>query len=254
MTATTPGVISSPNYPFYYAQYKSCVWYVKPSNMSRHLEIDFIVLDLAPPEKSGGKCHDQLIIYHGNNRIISIEAGTAQPLVKSNSFRQHHFPKKIISNGSVMVTLKSCFRFSMSRYQGFLMRYRETDCPGCGIGDAQCSRIHNCSSSCGQILSINYPLNYVNNHRCQWLIRAPPGHYFNVTIEDFDIVDTVKFRSPSSAKDLGRGEGGGPSSAPSSGNQKSEKLSGCIFDHLSFTDVSTGIVLGTMAIVFKVFY
>lgn len=108
----------------------------------------------------------------------------------------------------------------MSRYQGFLLRFRETDCPGCGIGDSKCSRIYNCTSLCGQIMSINYPLNYVDNHRCQWLIRAPRGHYFNVTIEDFDVV------------------------LPPSARNRRTAANGCIYDHLTFTDPSTGMSLG----------
>ena len=47
------GVVYSPNYPFYYAQYKSCWWYINPG--SNHVELDFMVLDLAPKDKSGGK-------------------------------------------------------------------------------------------------------------------------------------------------------------------------------------------------------
>lgn len=242
LTASTPGVISSPNYPFYYAQYKSCVWHILPSTKNGHIELDFIVLDLAPAEKSGGKCHDKLMIHHvAKQPAIIIEAGTGQYLQprSTNFFRQQHFPKKIISNGPIVLTLATCFRFSMSRYQGFLLRYRETDCPGCGIGDARCSRIHNCTSLCGRILSINYPLNYGNNHRCQWLIRAPPGHYFNVTIEDFDIADTVLYATP---KKRSQSTNSQPTSGSSTATTRSKR--GCIFDHLSFTDASNGMLLG----------
>lgn len=247
VTASTPGVISSPNYPFYYAQYKSCVWKIVPSKPSGHIELDFIVLDLAPEEKSGGKCHDKLVIHHANRQSpITIEAGAAQLSTlqqrSSSSFRQQYFPKKIISNGPMMLTLSTCFRFSMSRYQGFLLRFRETDCPGCGIGDARCSFIHNCSSLCGRILSINYPLNYINSHRCQWLIRAPPGYYFNVTIEDFDLPDKPAALYSSSI--------GGTlpprkrSQSASSASPSSRSKHGCMFDHLSFTDYSNGMLLG----------
>ena len=227
LTASTPGVISSPNYPFYYAQYKSCVWHIKPNKPDRHIELDFIVLDLAPAEKSGGKCHDGLYINHSPQQsLITIEApstvasGIHRP---AHSFLHRNFPKKIISNGAVTLTLNTCFRFSMTRFQGFLVRFREADCPGCGIGDPRCSRLHNCTSLCGRILSINYPLNYLNNHRCRWLIRAPAGHYFNITIEDFDVAGSQAYTTKSSTN---------------------RPLKHCLFDHLSFIDPSTGMVIG----------
>lgn len=46
-----------------------------------------------------------------------------------------------------------------------------SDCPGCGVGDFQCSELHMCESPCGKIISIGHPLPYPNNHRCSWLIR-----------------------------------------------------------------------------------
>lgn len=222
MTASTPGIISSPNYPFYYAQYKSCVWHIKPQKPNGHIELDFIVLDLAPPEKSGGKCHDNLYIDHSpyQSSPIIIEA-SADSLQHQDLALRQNFPKKIISNGELKLKLNTCFRFTMTRYQGFLVRFRETDCPGCGIGDSRCSRVHNCNSLCGQIFSINYPLNYLNNHRCRWFIRAPSGYYFNITIEDFDIT--------------------GSASYPIKSNRS---VKHCLFDHLSFIDPSTGIILG----------
>lgn len=139
-----------------------------------------------------------------------------------NQHKQLQYPKKIVSNGPISVNLRTCFRFTMSRYQGFLLRFKEADCPGCGVGDSRCSRIHNCTSLCGTIMSINHPLNYIDNHRCQWLIRAPPGHYFNVTIEDFDVVVPFDLK----------------------GRPKRSTSNGCIYDHLTFTDPSTGIILG----------
>ncbi|KAI2811304.1 hypothetical protein BLOT_002478 [Blomia tropicalis] len=95
LTASTPGVISSPNYPFYYAQFKSCVWKIKPSNHSGHIEIDFIILDLAPAEKSGGKCHDQLLIFHSSQQsAISIESGTGS-IQRQYSFGNNNFPRRL---------------------------------------------------------------------------------------------------------------------------------------------------------------
>ena len=68
---------------------------------------------------------------------------------------------------------------------GFYANYRlVSNCSGCGIGDSVCSETHQCNTQCGSILSINYPLNYRNNHRCKWLISAPAQHYINVTVNE----------------------------------------------------------------------
>ncbi|KAF7494181.1 Putative G-protein coupled receptor [Sarcoptes scabiei] len=235
LNASQSGIITSPNYPFYYAQYKSCVWNIQPSKPGLHIELDFIVLDLAPAEKSSGKCNDNLFIYHSSQQTpILIDAGSSKDQ-RSQLIRQQNFPKKIISNGPVTLNLRTCFRTSMTRYQGFMVKYRETDCPGCGIGDLRCSKLHNCASLCGRILSINYPLNYLNNHRCRWLIRAPPGHYFNITIEDFDIADS--YSTTISSKIV-------TSIKTSKKKRRQSSIKTCLFDHLSFIDPSTGIVLG----------
>ncbi|KAH6931055.1 hypothetical protein HPB50_021994 [Hyalomma asiaticum] len=57
------------------------------------------------------------------------------------------------------------------------------------MGDYHCSAAaaHVCDAHCGHIFSIDYPKPYADNHRCAWLIVAPPSHYINVTFEDFDL-------------------------------------------------------------------
>ena len=82
-------------------------------------------------------------------------------------------------------------------------------CSRCGLADGSCSFLHICSSSCGFILSVNYPSNYSDNHRCRWLITAPPDHYINLTINDFDVPSETIFN-------YGLGD--------------------CLFDHVSFVD------------------
>jgi hypothetical protein len=135
----------------------------------------------------------------------------------SQSLKQRLYPKKIISNGAISIHLKTCYRHSISRFQGFLATYKLSKCPGCGIGDSVCGKPHLCDSTCGRILSINYPLNYTNSHRCQWLITAPRGFYVNLTVEDFDVPSTS----------LG-----------------TASTSECAFDHVAFIDATTGTVLG----------
>ncbi|XP_054166072.1 uncharacterized protein LOC128963584 [Oppia nitens] len=212
MTLTEPmGVIYSPNYPFYYAQSKSCWWHINPGP-NKHVELDFVIIDLATKDKNMGKCYDSLSIYHPNETVIESHTRPNSAL----SIKTRLYPKKIISNGAISLHLKTCFRFSISRFQGFYAKYKTSLCPGCGIGDSVCNKIYNCSENCGRILSINYPMNYTNNHRCQWLITAPQESYINVTIDDFDVPNTS---IGTSTRD-------------------------CIFDYISFTDVSTGQLIG----------
>ncbi len=160
------------------------------------------------------RCHDSLSIFHPQETII--EAGNRISQSSSAKIQTRLYPKKIISNGAISLHLKTCFRYSISRFQGFYATYKVSPCAGCGIGDSVCGKVHNCVSNCGRILSINYPLNYINNHRCQWLITAPQEYYVNVTIDDFDVPST------------------------SLGSASTE----CIFDHVSFTDVATGHLIG----------
>ncbi|GIY78727.1 g-protein coupled receptor GRL101 [Caerostris darwini] len=176
--STPQGEVSSPNYPRYYGQDKSCWWTIEPEP-GKHIELNFIVYDLAAKEDpiESGRCRDELTVYsgYGNSSIIKSPDGKL-------------FPKRIISNGLMKIHLQSCFRNSRSRYRGFYARYKSVECPGCGVGDFQCSELHVCESPCGKIVSIGHPLNYQNNHRCRWLIRTEPSHFINLTLQDFDIV------------------------------------------------------------------
>lgn len=89
-------------------------------------------------------------------------------------------------------------------------------CPTCGSGELNCDNVNQCTASCGQVKSVNYPYNYGNNHRCRWSIRAPESYYVNLSIIDFDI--------------------------PSANN--ASKLGTCIFDYLTLIDGYTGKRLG----------
>ncbi|CAL1283053.1 unnamed protein product [Larinioides sclopetarius] len=175
---TTEGWVKSPNYPNYYGMDKSCDWIIKPKDPGRNIELNFIVYDLAQKEDclDSGRCRDELIVYPEFNN---------KSFIKSPDGKL--FPKKIISKGEMRIHLSSCFRNSRSRYRGFLAKFKLVDCPGCGIGDFQCSEQHLCNSDCGTIISIGYPLNYQNNHRCGWLIRAQESRFINLTFQDFDI-------------------------------------------------------------------
>lgn len=175
------GSIASPNHPFYYGQDKSCWWKIMPPP-GKHVWLSFIIFDLAQREASSraGQCQDQLLLYPGRD----LNSNCSDSILSPNG---QTFPKEIISNGAMEIHLKTCFRYSLSRFSGFYATYKFTDCPGCGMGDYHCSALHVCDARCGHIFSIDYPKPYVNNHRCAWLIVAPPSHYINVTFEDFDL-------------------------------------------------------------------
>ncbi|RWS29722.1 relaxin receptor-like protein, partial [Leptotrombidium deliense] len=199
------GMIASPNYPNYYGQDKYCNWHIlPPENSGKSVEINFKVFDLAPKSLKSGKCQDTLLVNYGNKTVN----------ITSNKL----FPKKIISEGSVTLQLQTCYRHSLSRFQGFNATYKFVTCPGCGVGDSSCPQVHTCQSSCGRIVSINYPLNYNNNHRCRWLITAPPEHYLNLTIDDFDV--------------------------PSAVGVTQQRTVSCMFDHVTFIDGTNGSLIG----------
>lgn len=67
-----------------------------------------------------------------------------------------------------------------------------------------------------EIKSVNYPLNYTNNHQWRWALRAPEACYVNLTIIDFDI--------------------------PSSSNVS--KIGTCIYDYLTLIDGYSGKRIG----------
>ena len=108
--------------------------------------------------------------------------------------------------------LRQCNYFKI----GLINSREHSKCPACGSNDSNCENVHQCTSNCGQIKSINYPQNYGNNHRCRWSIRAPNGFYVNLSVIDFDI--------------------------PSANN--ATKLGSCIFDFLTLIDGYTGKRIG----------
>ncbi|XP_065296526.1 uncharacterized protein [Dermacentor albipictus] len=175
------GSIASPSHPFYYGQDKSCWWKILPP-AGKHVWLSFVIFDLARREapSRAGQCQDQLLLCPGRDPNSNCSDSILSPDGQT-------FPKEIISNGPMEIHLKTCFRYSLSRFSGFYATYKFTDCPGCGMGDYHCAAVHVCDAHCGHVFSIDYPKPYVNNHRCAWLIVAPPSHYINVTFEDFDL-------------------------------------------------------------------
>lgn len=147
-----------------------------------------------------------------NVPIIEYKDNSSTTLVKSGgrlSNHHHHYDQRYnylfeVSKTCENYLLKQCPTFKIG-----ILSQELNKCPICGYNDL-------CTSECGQVKSINYPFNYGNNHRCRWSIRAPDGHYVNLSIIDFDI--------------------------PSANN--ATKLGTCIFDHLTLLDGYTGKRLG----------
>lgn len=110
------GVIQSPNYPFYYGQDLSCWWTITPP-LGKNVELDFILFELAKPEPAhrAGSCRDYLTVNLGPG---------LEPIKSSSNGKA--FPKSLISNGSMTITLRSCFRSTISRDRGFFARYHFT--------------------------------------------------------------------------------------------------------------------------------
>nr|XP_054927510.1 uncharacterized protein LOC126532264 isoform X4 [Dermacentor andersoni] len=160
---------------------QGCWWKILPP-AGKHVWLSFVIFDLARREapSRAGQCQDQLLLCPGRDPKSNCSDSILSPNGQT-------FPKEIISNGPMEIHLKTCFRYSLSRFSGFYATYKFTDCPGCGMGDYHCAAVHVCDAHCGHVFSIDYPKPYVNNHRCAWLIVAPPSHYINVTFEDFDL-------------------------------------------------------------------
>ncbi|KAM7315318.1 uncharacterized protein ISCGN_005100 [Ixodes scapularis] len=114
------GAIASPNHPFYYGQDKSCWWKILPPP-GKHVWLSFIIFDLAQREASSraGQCQDQLLLYPGH----SAKSNCSDSILSPNG---HTFPKEIISNGPMEIHLKTCFRYSLSRFSGFYATYKIT--------------------------------------------------------------------------------------------------------------------------------
>lgn len=134
----------------------------------------------------------------------------------SNSTKSNYQPTTLMALiGGKPTFFEPKYELITQPITGFYGNYRLIkNCTGCGVGDADCSEVHHCDSQCGFILSINYPLNYKNSHRCSWQISAPAFHYINITVNEFDV--------PSERR----------------------KHSDCMFDHVSFIDPSTSKLIG----------
>lgn len=62
-----------------------------------------------------------------------------------------------------------------------------SDCAGCNTGKAECSTQNKCTTQCGHITSINYPLPYSPNERCHWHIVVVPDEYIVLIFHEFDV-------------------------------------------------------------------
>ncbi|KAG1705818.1 G-protein coupled receptor GRL101 [Nymphon striatum] len=171
------GLIKTPDFPNYYGQDKSCIWIIQPKT-GWNIWFEFNVLDLAIPEdpNQSGECEDTVTVYHGSSRNTSL----------TSSLSNNLFSKLIISNGKLILHLKSCFRSSLTTSQGFIGKYFLTECSGCGSGDDD---LYMCTTSCGYLYNYGYPISYQSNSRDRWYIKVPASHYIKLTFIEFDVGD-----------------------------------------------------------------
>lgn len=154
---------------------------------------------------------------HSYSRAASCHNGSSEKEFQKTPPALYEFSD--IRNEYISNITRVCENYFSKKCQSFkvgLLTQESIKCPTCGLGDLNCDTLHHCLSDCGHIKSVNYPLNYPNNHRCRWSIRAPENQYVNLSITDFDI--------------------------PSSTN--ASKLGTCIFDYLTLIDGYTGKRLG----------
>ena len=61
-------------------------------------------------------------------------------------------------------------------------------CPGCSVHQS-CTRMEMCSTSCGNILSPAFPINYANDIRCVWQISVATDSFIQLHFKYFDIFE-----------------------------------------------------------------
>ena len=232
----------------------TCIWRIHSPDRARFsaVELNIQVANLRTWSSVHGNCSDSLVItyetdskqtfkqivmssntrfypkkiisptgeLHVNLTICATQSSCpifqAPVNVSSNSTKSAHQPTTLMALiGGKPTFFEPKYELITQPITGFYGNYRLIEnCTGCGVGDSVCSEVHQCNSQCGFILSINYPLNYKNSHRCSWHISAPAQHYINITVNEFDV--------PSERR----------------------KHSDCMFDHVSFIDPSTSKLIG----------
>lgn len=163
-----------------------------------------------------GELHVNLTICATQSSCPIFQAPVSNASSSSNSTKSAYQPTTLMALiGGKPTFFEPKYELITQPITGFYGNYRLIpNCTGCGVGDADCAEVHQCNSQCGFILSINYPLNYKNSHRCSWHITAPELHYINITVNEFDV--------PSERR----------------------KHSDCMFDHVSIFDPSTSKLIG----------
>ncbi|XP_078037937.1 cubilin [Augochlora pura] len=162
----TTGVVSSPNYPFYYKQNLTCTWVIV-APVDHTLKLQFADLDL--PSAYQCELTDHVTISERNpENETSINKLTTICGVNESSIFETSMNEAVIQ-----------FRtdnFEYHNYRGFKLRFTSnTEICGGWL-----------TASSGTLKSKGYP-NIATRHRyCDWKIKVPHGLQIVVDIEDYD--------------------------------------------------------------------
>ncbi|GFS02438.1 Tolloid-like protein 1, partial [Elysia marginata] len=141
----TSGTVRSPNYPSNYPNNARCQWVIRTSPGTRvRLSFTYFRLESCPS--------DYLIVRDGSSSSSSLIGRLCGS----------YTPRPIVASGNVMYL--QFYTDGSVTYRGFSASYYGV--PVCGSSP---------SGTSGTVRSPNYPSNYPNNARCQWVIRTSPG-------------------------------------------------------------------------------
>ncbi|XP_064619008.1 G-protein coupled receptor GRL101-like [Lineus longissimus] len=100
-----------------------------------------------------------------------------------------------LSNGTtIYINLTTCHRYRtpindgpLSHF-GFNASVYLSECPGCSV-QSECQGTTVCDTSCGHILSLNFPSPYPKNSKCTWEITVQVGRYVALEFVVFDVFE-----------------------------------------------------------------
>ncbi|XP_028390643.1 uncharacterized protein LOC114515559 [Dendronephthya gigantea] len=142
----TPGRLTSPFYPYYYARDTDCTWIISTTN-GKIILVQFLFFSL---EIDSSCRHDYLDVYDGNSMNAE----------KLGRFCGEQLPRQLFSSGS-----KLFFVFhtdSSVQEQGFVLDYTSRN-DSCG---------NTYLNTPGRLTSPRYPYVYSKNTNCSWVISS----------------------------------------------------------------------------------
>lgn len=164
------GLIESPNYPNYYPDKADIKWLVRlPANRNFGVSINIEELETE-------QCCDVLTLYDGalSNATALVHLSGSLSNYSTTQFTTTG-PDALIEFTSDSSNDTGYFSFTFSSFHFALV--------------PACSGQEILASSEGSIASSNYPINYPENARCDWIIVTPPRTTVVLEIVDFNLND-----------------------------------------------------------------